>query len=1032
MMVNPARKEEVEPVEAVKEEKGLSSDEEIQKAFSIVIDKLSEYRRIPGATYRLQFNNQFKFSDAKNIVFYLHELGISDIYASPYFKARKESLHGYDILDHNQLNPEVGTTTEYDQLVEELRAHGMGQVLDIVPNHMSIASDENQWWTDVLENGPSSIYAGFFDIDWKPVKDELENKVLLPILGDQYGNVLENQELRLGFEQGAFFINYYDRKLPVAPASYTKILKYAIEELEGKVGKEDLHFQEFLSVLTALDHLPLRTEKEDEKIEERRREKEVIKRRLQNLYVESQEIRSFIDRSVLIFNGEKGTPRSFELLDNLLNDQVYRLSHWRVAMEEINYRRFFDINELAAIRMENPAVFRLAHQLIFKLIREGKVLGLRVDHVDGVYNPAEYLYRLQKSCFIQLCLRVLPTFTNESSLEEMDRFYDQEVSKNSSLRMPLYVVGEKILIRGERMPEGWPLFGTTGYGFLNSLNGIFIEMENAKAFEGTYSRFIRLKINYQDLVYEKKKLIMEVSMSGEVNGLGHYLNRLSEKNRHTRDFTLRSLTTAIVETIACFPVYRSYVGPDGVDERDRRYIEQAVSRAKRKNPAMSDTIFDFLQRVLLLQYPDNFQEVDQMEWLDFVMRFQQVTGPVMAKGLEDTVFYIYNRFVSLNEVGGNPEWFGTPLETFHGQNIERAKSWPHSLLATSTHDTKRSEDVRARINVLSEIPDEWREHVTRWARINSKHKTMVDGQWAPDRNEEYLLYQTLVGAWPIHSMSQAEYEVLRQRMKDYMIKATREAKVNTSWISPNLLYEEGLLKFIESVLSPSLHNHFLWDLETFQRKISRFGMFNSLSQTLLKITSPGVPDFYQGTEIWNFSLVDPDNRRPVDYSVRKALLQGLKRKMESYGPDRSGFHQELLQDWADGSIKLYVTSKALNFRKANQELFLEGGYLPLASEGDLREHVCAFARVREGKSIIVMVPRFLTRLVKAGEDPLGEEVWKGSWIVIPEETAGDQFRNVFTDEMIGMKLQDGRRGIALAEVFKRFPVAMLESIGESK
>jgi (1->4)-alpha-D-glucan 1-alpha-D-glucosylmutase len=614
----------------------------------------------------------------------------------------------------------------------------------------------------------------------------------------------------------------------------------------------------------------------------------------------------------------------------------------------------------------------------------------------------------------------------------MDRFYDKEVYQNPFLRMPLYVVGEKILTRGERMPEDWLISGTTGYGFLNSLNGVFIDAENAKPFDGIYSRFIKSKASYQDLVYEKKKLIMEVSMSGEVNGLGHYLNRLSEKNRHTRDFTLRSLTNAMVETIACFPVYRTYVTPCGIDERDRRYIEQAVSRAKRKNPVMSTTIFDFLQRVLLLQYPEDFQETDRMEWLDFVMRFQQVTGPVMAKGLEDTAFYIYNRFVSQNDVGGNPEWFGTPLETFHGQNIERAKNWPHALLATSTHDTKRSEDVRARINVLSEIPDEWREHIIRWARINSKHKTMVDGQWAPDRNEEYLLYQTLVGAWPIRSMSQAEYEVLRQRMREYMIKATREAKVNSSWISPNLPYEEGLLKFIDAVLLSSLHNHFLWDFETFQTKISRFGMFNSLSQTLLKITSPGVPDFYQGTEIWDFSLVDPDNRRPVDYSIRKALLQELKRKMEGNGPELSGFHKELLRNWEDGSIKLYVTYKALNYRQVHRELFLEGGYQPLASEGELREHVCAFMRYREGKGILVIVPRFLTRLVKAGEEPLGEEVWKDSWMMIPEEISGEQFRNVFTDEMIGMKLQNGRRRIALAEVFKNFPVAMLEIKEESE
>ncbi|RPJ00450.1 MAG: malto-oligosyltrehalose synthase, partial [Deltaproteobacteria bacterium] len=531
-------------------------------------------------------------------------------------------------------------------------------------------------------------------------------------------------------------------------------------------------------------------------------------------------------------------------------------------------------------------------------------------------------------------------------------------------------------------------FGTTGYGFLNYLNGIFIDMENAAAFDAIYSRFIRSKMNYQDLVYEKKKLIMEVSMSGEVNALGHRLSRLSEKNRHTRDFTLRSLTTAIAETIACFPVYRAYVTSCGVNERDRRYVEQAVSRAKRKNPAMSATIFDFLQRVLLLQHPEDSPEEDKREWLDFVMKFQQVTGPVMAKGLEDTTFYVYNRFVSLNEVGGNPERFGIALDAFHGQNIERAKNWPYSLLATSTHDTKRSEDVRARLNALSEIPDEWKERVARWARMNRKNKGMVDGRWAPDRNEEYLLYQTLVGAWPVHEMAERGREVFRGRIRDYMIKAAREAKVKTSWISPNGPYEEALSKFVDGILSNPV---FVDDLVAFEEPVSYFGMINSLSQTLLKIMSPGAPDFYQGTEIWNFSLVDPDNRRPVDYALRKKMLEELKKKATPSGPDLPAFLAGLLQNWKDGSVKLYVTWKALNYRKERSFLLMEGTYLPMISEGGRKDHVCAFGRKRGEEEILVIVPRFLSRVVKAGEEPFGKRVWNDSRGVLPEEAAGDRF-----------------------------------------
>jgi len=1013
------------------EQKNLSSEEEAKEIFYLVADHLDVYRRVPVATYRLQLNHQFRFSDAKSAVPYLHALGVSDCYTSPYFKACRGSPHGYDLLDHNLLNPEIGTEKEYDEFIDELKRYGMGQILDIVPNHMSIASDENSWWMDVLENGPSSIYADFFDIDWEPVKDELENKVLLPILGDQYGRVLENRELSLAFEEGGFFLYYYDRKFPVAPIPYGKILKFRIDELEKKMGSDHSHLQELLSILTAVDHLPPRTEKDREKILERRREKEIIKKRLWNLYNESEAIRSFINDNIRIFNGDKSDPRSFDLLDELLNDQVYRLSHWRVATEEINYRRFFDINELAAIRMENPLVFKETHRLIFKLIREGKVTGLRVDHPDGLYKPAEYFYRLQKGCFIQFCLRALPSTADESTFEERIRsLYDEEVSKNPSspLRMPLYIVGEKILTKSERMPEDWPIFSTTGYVFLNSVNGIFIDMENAKAFDEIYLRFIRSRVNYQDLMYEKKKLITQTSMPSEINTLGRYLNRISEKNRNTRDFTLNSLTTAIIEVIAYFPVYRTYVTESGVNERDRRYIEQAVSRAKRKNPSISATIFDFLENVLLLQYPEGFKETDKMEWLDFVMRFQQITGPVMAKGVEDTAFYVYNRFVSLNEVGGNPERFGTSLDTFHGQNIERTKFWPCAMITTSTHDTKRGEDVRGRLNVLSEIPEEWRDCLIKWSRINKKKKSVVDGQWVPDRNEEYLLYQTLVGVWPMSPLNETDYEIFKKRIKDYMLKAVREAKVNTSWISPNIPYEEALLKFVDDLLSSPQNSPFLRDFETFQKKISFYGMFNSLSQTILKITCPGTPDFYEGTEIWDFSLVDPDNRRPVDYSTRRRMLEDLKRKIAGSPPDLREFARGLLQEWRDGSIKLYVTFKALNYRTENHRLFMEGTYIPLMSVGDLKEHVCAFARRREDQIVLTIVPRFLTRLIGAHEMPFGKEVWKDSKIVIPDELEGDRFYNIFTGETIKKVEQDGQKALALREILAYFPVSMLEKV----
>jgi (1->4)-alpha-D-glucan 1-alpha-D-glucosylmutase len=1019
-------------------EKGSESilsmeQEEIRGVFHKVAKDLHLYRRIPVTTYRLQFNRQFKFADAKSTVSYLHELGISDCYCSPYFMAQKGSLHGYDILDHNQLNPEIGTEEEYETFIEELKRYGMGQLLDIVPNHMGIAGNDNQWWIDVLENGPSSLYADFFDIDWKPVKDELENKVLIPVLGDQYGRILENQELNLAFEEGAFFLYYYDRKLPIAPISYTQILKFRIEELEKKIGSHHPSFQELLSIVTALTHLPSRTEKDRQKIIERRREKEVIKRRLSDLYNESEEVRLFIDENVRIFNGDKGNPRSFDLLDALLNEQAYRLSHWRVAMEEINYRRFFDINELAAIRMENLHVFKEAHQLILKLIREIKVTGLRVDHPDGLYNPAEYFYQLQKSCFIQFCLHAASSFPDQQPLLEewIGDLYDETLSQNpaSPLRIPFYIVGEKILTKSERMPEDWPIFSTTGYVFLNSVNGIFIEMGNDKAFDDIYKKFIKSSVDYQDLLYEKKKLFMQTSMSSEINTLGHYLNRISEKNRHTRDFTLNSLTAVIVEVIANFPVYRTYVTRSGVNERDLRYIEQAVSRAKRKNPALSTTIFDFLESVLLLLYPEHFNEPDKMEWLDFVMRFQQMTGPIMAKGVEDTAFYVYNRFISLNEVGGNPEKFGTSLDTFHGQNIERTKFWPQAMIATSTHDTKRSEDVRARLDVLSEMPEEWRQCLIRWSRINKRKKSMVEGQWIPDRNEEYLLYQTLIGGWPISPTNETDHDIFKDRIKGYMLKAVREAKVNTSWISPNMPYEENLLKFVDALLSPSPNNQFLKDFEIFQRKVSYFGMFNALSQAVLKMTCPGIPDFYQGTEVWDFTLVDPDNRKPIDYDLRRSMLEKLMGAMKMGQSDQASFARALLENWRDGSVKLYVTFRALNYRRENHQLFMEGAYIPVMGDGNLKEHVCAFVRKKEEKVVLVIVPRFLSHLLNNMNDmPLGKQIWGESRIVIPDEVPGNQFQNIFTGKTIQGVDQNGQKGLPLSEIFAHFPVAMLEKV----
>ncbi len=993
---------------------------------------------VPVATYRLQFNSDFGFEAARRVLPYLRDLGISHVYASPYFKAREGSPHGYDITDHNSLNPEVGTREEFDAFVAEMRKLGMGQILDIVPNHMCVESSDNHWWFDVLENGSSSPYASFFDIDWDPVKQELKNKVLIPVLGDQYGAVLENGELRLAYQEGAFYLFYYDHKFPLIPKTYVSILSCRLAELDSLLGENNHHYQELLSIMTALEHLPPYMETDHDRIIERYREKEIIKRRLCTLSRESAEVGEFIDGNVRIFNGEKGNPRSFDHLDELLRQQVFRLSHWRVATEEINYRRFFDINSLGAIRMEDPAVFAECHRMIFDLIREGAVTGLRIDHIDGLYDPAEYLGRLQFGCYLSKCpsieeLQKGPGSEGNGGNDEQDRVeagirkkYQEILAFDPNFKA-FYIVGEKILAKGEKLPEDWPIFGTTGYGFMNSLNGLFVDSANGKAFDALYCSFTGCRKKFPETEYEKKKLVMQASMSSEVNTLGHYLNTISEMDRQTRDFTLNSLIKALVEVIAFFPVYRTYSNSFEVSERDQQYIDYAVAKARRHNPATNASIFEFIRDVLQLRFYDRMEDKDKRDWLDFVMRFQQITGPVMAKGVEDTAFYVYSRLASLNEVGGNPERFGVSLEAFHGQNIERWKSRPLRMLATSTHDTKRGEDVRARINVLSEMPEIWKASVQRWSRLNRKVKMVVDGRPVPDRNEEYLLYQTLVGAWPTGSQTGGSSESFRQRIREYMLKAVREAKVNTSWINSDSAYEDALLYFIDMILANTRENNFLDDFTSFHALIDTCGMLNSLSQTLLKITSPGVPDFYQGSELWDLNLVDPDNRRPVDYDLRERLLADLERAESAIDPIR--LVRDLLTSMEDGRIKLYLIRKALSLRNARRDLFETGRYLPLEAIGEKADNVCAFERSLDMDAVIVVAARFFTRLSgDAAGLPLGVEAWGDTRIVTPFEGPGTRYRNIFTGETVTSMSEQDASVLKLADVLENFPVALLERI----
>jgi (1->4)-alpha-D-glucan 1-alpha-D-glucosylmutase len=961
--------------------------------------------RFPAATYRLQFNRQFTFAQARHWLYYLDQLGISDCYASPYLKARPESTHGYDIADHNALNPAIGDEGDYQAFVDALHARGMGQVLDIVPNHMGIGESSNTWWMDVLENGPSSLYAPFFDIDWHPLKPELENKVLLPILGQQYGRVLENHELVLRYGEGAFFLDYWETALPVNPRTYADVLATSLPQLIDALGSEHDSVLEYQSIITGLTNLPLRTETDRSKVVERHREKEILKRRLDTLVQGEPSVRDAIDTALALFNGTPGDPRSFDLLDAMIDRQAYRLSYWRVAAEEINYRRFFDVNDLAAIRMERPEVFDATHALIMDLLASGKVNGLRIDHPDGLWDPAGYFQRLQER------YAELAAGTPEAAESR-----------------PLYVVAEKILAHGERLPSDWAVHGTSGYDFLNALNGIFVDASAEKRFNTIYADFAGQRIRFDNLTYDTRKQIMRNALASEMYVLAHQLNRVSEHNRYYRDFTLNSLREALREVIACFPVYRTYIvaETDTVTERDRAVIEQTVGRARRRNPTIDPSVFDFLRDILLLHYPDTSDPAARDEQRTFVMKFQQLTGPVMAKGLEDTAFYIFNRLTSLNEVGGEPQRFGSSVAAFHRHNQERLRDWPGAMLATSTHDTKRSEDVRARINVLSEMPDEWRKALTRWSRLNRRKKIDVDGVAAPDRNEEYLLYQTLLGIWPFEPMDAATHATFIERVQGYMIKAIREAKINTSWLNPNNQYDEAVRAFVAAILEDSASNRFLADFRTLAARVAHFGAWNSLAQTLLKLAAPGVPDIYQGTELWDLSLVDPDNRRPVNFDLRAWWLG----EMADLQGSRVELARALVENKADGRIKLYLTHRALQFRRANLPLFQGGSYTPLEASAGAAEHVVAFARADGEGEALTIAPRLPARLTGGDGAPLGV-AWGDGLLQLPASALGARYRNIFTDEMYTVGEHEGVQGLPLAQVLANFPVALLERVAAS-
>jgi (1->4)-alpha-D-glucan 1-alpha-D-glucosylmutase len=948
----------------------------------------TKHPRIPTCTYRLQFNCWFTFAQAREIVPYLHALGVSDAYASPYFQAGAESLHGYDITDHNKLNSAVGSREEYDWWIAELHAHSMAQVLDFVPNHVGIAEPLNEWWMDVLENGPSSRFAPYFDIDWHPLKSDLRDKVLLPILSDQYGRILERGKLQVHFEEGTFYLRYGDRRLPIAPGTYRYVLDIALQNLAEH--KDEDFYAELQSILTALEYLPKRTETDPKRIAERIREKEIIKRRLERRCAEAPQVQQAIEKALARINGEPGDPRSFDALDELLNAQSYRLAFWRVAAEEINYRRFFDVNDLAAIRVELPKVFDAVHRLLLELVNTGAVTGLRIDHPDGLYLPREYFEKIQQRCAKALAI----------ALPQDGR--------------AIYMVAEKILSGAETLRKDWLLHGTTGYDFANQVAQLLVDSSAETAITKTFHRFIGHSLHFGHLVYAKKLQVMKLALANDVDVLGNMVDRLSEQNRWYRDFTLEALTRAVRETIACFPVYRTYLAPGRpVSEEDRQVIERAVTAAKRRNPAIEESIFNFLRDVLVFRFPENLDAEARAAHTHFVLKFQQSTGPIMAKGLEDTVFYIYNRLAALNEVGGEPQQFGLSIEAFHERNLDRQRNWPATLLATSTHDTKRSEDVRARMVAISEMPELWRRSLQRWRIANRRWKRTINDLEAPDGNEEYLLYQTLLGTWLVQLSGVPDEAATAEyigRIQAYMGKALHEAKLNTSWIQPNEEWDAAMHDFVRGILDSSPRNKFLPSFLPVVQEIARLGTINSLTQTLLKLTSPGVPDIYQGNEIWDFSLVDPDNRRPVDYKRRREMLEALSAST----PD------ELMQNWPDGRIKMFLTRQVLQFRRKHVDLFQRGEYLPLAASGTFAECCVSFARRLGNQWIVVIAPRLSSRI---GFPPVGDP-WKDTALELPETLPLENAHNLFTCR----NLHHEDRLISIAGAMPTLPFAVITNL----
>lgn len=956
---------------------------------------------VPTATYRLQFSPSFIMHDAERLVPYFRALGITHIYASPIFKAVTGSEHGYNIVDHTELNPELGGEDALKALSQTLKRNGIGLIADFVPNHMGITQGENIWWQHVLEWGKESPYADYFDIFWHPPKKELVGKILMPLLGEHYGAALENGAFHLAFDQseGSFSIFYADNRFPIWPLCYGEILGRAIDREEG-VPACIIDMQKKFAALADKAVGPARI-----------KAAEALKRGLAACVESDPAASEALSAALQYYNGTHGDGPSYQALHDLMEEQYYRASYWRVASNEVNYRRFFSINELGGLKVETKEVFDAIHKKLFSLIDKGQIQGVRLDHVDGLYHPRQYLERLRAE---------ISAVRGRRKKHKADDVF--------------YTVVEKILAPSEGLREDWPVDGTTGYDFMNRLGGIFVDPAAEKPLTSFYARLTGAEADFHEMRYKGLLHVMENELAAELTGMSTLLSQIAEMSLKTRDFTFHDLRDGLRELVACFPVYRTYVTRNRITQEDRAILDHAVREAKRRNATTNPDIYDFIRAAMskeLIRDPEATYSREKV--ISFAMRVQQFTGPAMAKGMEDTAFYRYNRLLCLNEVGGEPGDFGVSVADFHENMVQQAEKWPHTMLATSTHDTKRGEDGRMRIAALSELASDFIDVARHWTDLNRRLKTVVDGDVWPTSNDEYMLYQGMIGMWPLDMTSRKNLtddgvEDLRNRLKAFMMKAMREAKSMTDWPVPNMPYEDAVMAFIDRILVMDGDNPFLDDFLPFVRTIAGLGALNSLSQTLVKLAVPGVPDIYRGCENWDFSLVDPDNRRPVDH----ARLSGFLGQIEESFADQEAVDlsslRGVVENWRDGRIKLYLTWRLLNWRKETPDLFLDGDYIPLAVEGDGRDRIIAFARKADTSVGIFVAPRLCATSLPGDKAPV-QEVAKALpadlRIVLPEELADIDYRDILSGTNVKAVQRRGDSVIAIRPLLQHFPVSAL-------